>query len=102
MTFAVLKAFVKSGRKENLSEVTLKVDITSYTTGGEALTSTLATYLPNSVEACTAVVSNESGKNQTIVWDHANKKLMAYNAADGNQVTAATDIGEHVVTWIGY
>lgn len=102
MTFTATPVYVQAGKAENYTTVTVRLNITSYTTGGEALTSTLTPYLPNSIVGCTAAVSNESGKNQILVWDQDNKKLMAYNAADGDQVNAATDIGEHIVTFIGY
>lgn len=88
--------------QENYITTVVKLDITSYTTGGEALATTLAATMPNSVVAMLSCVSNESAKNQIMVWDQANKKLMAYNASDGNQVTATTDIGEWVATFMGW
>lgn len=86
---------------ENYITTILKLDITSYTTGGEDLSDDLAVTMPNGVVAMVSCVSNESGKFGYPVFDLDNEKLMFYDD-DGSQESAAEDMGEWVATFMGW
>ena len=88
-------------KAENVTEAIFVVDVTSYTTGGETLTTTLAKSFPNAVLGMTGYASLE-GKSAILAWDKANTKLMAYNGTNGAQVTASTDLGTWTVSFLGW
>ena len=87
---------------ENYITTILKLNITSYTTGGEDLSDDLAVTMPNGVVAMVSCVSNESGKFGCPVFDLDNEKLMFYDLVDGSQESAAEDMGEWVATFMGW
>jgi hypothetical protein len=87
---------------ENYIETTLKLDITSYTTGGEDLSDDLAVTMPNSVVGMVSCVSNESGKFGCPVFDLDNQKLMFYDLVDGSQEGSTDDMGVWIATFRGW
>lgn len=87
---------------ENYITTILKLNITSYTTGGEDLSDDLAVTMPNGVVAMVSCVSNESGKFGCPVFDLDNEKLMFYDLNDGSQEDNGDDLGEWVATFMGW
>jgi len=87
---------------ENYITTILKLDITSYTTGGEDLSDDLAVTMPNGVVAMVSCVSNESGKVGCPVFDLDNEKLMFNDLTDGSEEDNGDDMGEWVATFMGW
>lgn len=88
-------------KAENVTEAIYLIDVTSYTTGGETLTITLAKSFPNAVLGMSGYASQE-GKSYILAFDKDNVKVMSYNGTDGAQTTAATDIGTWTVSFLGW
>ena len=82
--------------------VFLRADITSYTTGGDALAKAnhglerVDTVLITGSEITTAAI-----KDHGLMWDRANGKLLAVVLSTGVEVAAAVDLGEHELLILG-
>lgn len=100
MTFTTLER-----RPVNLGSrngVIMRIDITSYSTGGEALTPAALGLESASVLTLFAQPSEPAqNSDQVGYWDRANDKLLIDVASTGAEVASATDLGTWEILAIG-
>ncbi len=97
ITFIGERGGIPLARNRRLKAV--RVNITSYPTGGESLTPALVGM--RRIDSVQVTVSEIAPADQVVHWDRANAKLYAIVASTGAQVANTTDIGEHDLLILG-
>lgn len=102
MTSAVVSGSRKPMSLGSEEGVRLRLDITSYATGGESITPTILGLDSAAVPHLVSAIPSEPAQATDLyfIHDRANNKLLAHVASTGAEVANTTDLGVVSITAI--